>query len=268
MRGQMCFGFKEEAVSETIGYILIFGIMLGGIALITLYGYPMLIQEQQNTNVRNMERNMIVVQNDLNGLVYKNIPYKESTLQVGGGTMLIQKEPGVSAGLKSKFSIDIDGDGTVDRTFTPGEINYNSQDGMATISLENDAVHVRYWSSPNGSAMLAEPRWFYDEPTKTFVMSFITMNATDYFAQTGIGTVRMKLLDASQTPYGVSGSSVNVTYEADPENNYNIAWRNYFNSSSLKMQYKSGDGFTSTFALDQNVTKLVIKTYNVTVLSL
>ncbi len=262
--------FFESGVSEAIGFILLFGIMTLGIALVTLYGYPMLLQEQQNTNVRNMERNMIVIQNDLNSLTYKIVPYKETTLQVAGGTMSIQKEPEIGAGLKSKFTVDIDG--VPQGTFSPGEINYNSQDGTATISLENGAVHVRYWSSPTGSAMLAEPRWFYDEPTggpNTFVMSFITLNASDDFSQTAIGTVRMKLVDAKQTTYDVpSGSSVTVKYEADNENNYNIAWRNYFNSPSLKMQPVDSDAFYSTFILDPDVEKLVIKTYNVTILSL
>ena len=78
---------SDSAVSEVVGFIIIFGIMLSGIGLITLYGYPMLLQEQQNTNIRNMERNMILLQSDVNSLVYKSVPYKETTMQVSGGTL-------------------------------------------------------------------------------------------------------------------------------------------------------------------------------------
>lgn len=262
---------SEIAVSEVVGFIIILGIMMTGIGLVTLYGYPALIQEQANANIKNMERNMIVLQNDIESLTYKSVPYEETSMQVSGGTLLVQKDPGVGAGLQSNFVIDVYGDGSTVRSFSPGEVVYNSQDGMATISLENGAVHVRYWGSPTGSAMLAEPRWFYDESTHTFVMPFITINASDYLSQTGIGTVQMKILETTQTPpYDVTGSTVKVVYNADNENNYNTAWKNYFNSNSLKMSFMPGesDGFKSTFTLDPNVKTLVIKTYNVTILSL
>jgi hypothetical protein len=270
MKGRSYSGPDDQAVSETIGYIIIFGIMLTGIALVTLYGYPMLVQEQQNTNIRNMERNMIVLQNDLKGLTYKNVPYKETTLQVAGGTMVVFSEPGMNGGLKSNFTVDVYANGSEVLSFDTGEISYTSQDTTTRISLENGAVHTRYWSFPLGSAMLAEPRWFYDNETKTFVMSFITLNATEYFAQTGIGTVGLKLTDTDQNTYDLSAVAQKpvVHYYADPENNYNIAWRNYFNKSSLRMNYISGGGFDSSFSLDPGLQTLVIKTYNVTVISL
>ena len=52
-------------VSESIGFILILGIMVTGIGLVTLYGYPILLNEQSNANIRNMEQNMIVLQTDV-----------------------------------------------------------------------------------------------------------------------------------------------------------------------------------------------------------
>ena len=65
----------------------------------------------------------------------------------------------------------------------------------------------------SGSAMLAEPRWFYDTSTQTFVMSFIKIDSSDYLAQTGIGTVKMNLTDPKQEEYPItSGSEVTITY--------------------------------------------------------
>jgi len=254
---------SESGVSETIGFILIFGIMTAGIALVTLYGYPALLQEQQNTNVRNMERNMISLQSDFNALTYKSVPFKETTMQVSGGTLFAKEHPGT----RPNFTISIDGN--PEYTFNTSEILFYSQDSMVSTSLENGAVHSRHWSYPLGSAMLSEPRWFYDEQTSTFVMQYITINATGDLAQTGIGTIRLKLVPTADIPpMDVSGKLVTVTYYADSENNYNIAWRNYFNKTDLKMHYNDGSGLYSEFKLDNSVEKLVIKTYNVTVLSL
>jgi len=255
----------ERGVSETIGFILIFGIMTTGIALVTLYGYPALLQEQQNTNVRNMERNMISLQSDINALTYKSVPFKETTMQVSGGTLFANKDPDNNP----NFTVTISGATPAIYTFYPGEILFYSQDSMVSTSLENGAVHSRHWSYPLGSAMLSEPRWFYDKQTSTFVMQFISINATEDFAQTGIGTIRLKLVPTVEIqPIDLSGNQVKVTYYADSENNYNIAWRNYFNKPELNMQNYVGDGFYSSFDLDPAVDTLVIKTYNVTVLSL
>jgi hypothetical protein len=251
---------NDSAVSEVVGFMIIFGIMLTGIGLITMYGYPMLMQEQQNTNIRNMERNMIVLQNDLNSLTYKNVPYQETTLQVAGGTLSV-----TPLGMTPDFTIDVDG---TTYNYPLGEIHYESQDGTTTISLENGAVHTRLWSSPTGSTMLSDPRWFYDPSTKTFVMTFIRINSSDYLAQTGIGTVRMKLVPDTQIPpIDVTGRTVIVTYTGDITNNYNIAWRNYFNNLNM-MPIDVTSDLSSTFALDPSVETLVIKQYNVTVLSL
>jgi len=260
--------FSESGVSETIGFILIFGIMTTGIALVVLYGYPMLLQEQQSTNIRNMERNMIVLQNDLKGLTYKNVPFKETSLQVAGGSLSVQPEPGVGEGLNSRFIVEVNG--TPLPPYLPGEIHYDSQDLEATISLENGAVNLIYWDSPSGSVMLSEPRWFYDAPTKTFVMSFIKMNASDSLSQTGIGSVRMKITDHNQKNYTVT-TSASITYDPDPTNNYKIAWKNYFLSPSLKMTEDLTPSCPGCISFDLNpilVDNLVIKTYNVTVISL
>jgi len=254
----------DSAVSEAVGFIIIFGIMLTGIGLVTLYGYPVLVQEQQNSNIRNMERNMIVLQSDFNSLTIKSIPYKETMLQVAGGTLMVAKEPNPTW----PFFEVTKGAATSLLKFYPGELKYTSDNGDAVIVTENGAVHKRYYSSPNGSVMISEPRWFYDEPTHTFVMSFIRVNASDNLAQTGIGTVSMKIVDSHEIIEDVTGSSIKVEYHSNPDDNYNIAWRNYFNKNELKMTYESGDGFYSKYHLDANVRQLVIKTYNVTILSI
>ncbi|HON82356.1 MAG TPA: hypothetical protein PLN56_09325 [Methanoregulaceae archaeon] len=246
----------EHAVSETVGFILIFGIMLTGIGLITLYGYPALLDAQQNANIRNMERNMISLQSDVKSLVYKSVPYKETTMQVSGGTMLIRKD----GGLNSKFYVD---NGTINQSFPTGGIIYNSQDDATTICLENGAVHTRRWSFEEGSAMLSEPRWFYDKLTNTFVMTFITMDATDDFAQTGVGTVAMRLNPRPTQINATASTRINVTYDPDITNDFRIAWKNYFDSFKPVMEPLSN----TTYQLGTGVN-LIIKWYNVTVLSL
>jgi len=264
MRNYQRIKIHDNAVSEAVGFIIIFGIMLTGIGLVTLYGYPVLLQEQQNSNIRNMERNMIVLQSDLNSLTVKSVPYKETMMQVAGGTLMVAKEPDP---IWPYFEVIKDGATTL-LQFFPGELKYISDNGDVVIVTENGAVHKRYYSSPGGSVMISEPRWFYDEPTQTFVMSFIRVNATNNLAQTGIGTVSMKIVDSQEKIEDVTGSQVEIEYHAKPEDNYKIAWKNYFDKPELNMEERPSAGFSTKYRLDSNIKKLVIKTYNVTILSI
>ncbi|HEX3001117.1 MAG TPA: hypothetical protein VHN82_01925 [Methanoregula sp.] len=78
-----------DGVSESIGFLLIFTLMMAGIGLVTLYGYPLLMQQQTSADEQIMEKNMIVLQNDEKSLAYKTVPYKETALKIGGGALTI-----------------------------------------------------------------------------------------------------------------------------------------------------------------------------------
>jgi hypothetical protein len=257
-KGRFCF---DSGVSETIGFIIIFGIVMTGIAIVTLYGYPALIQEQANANIKNMEKNMLVLQSDLKSLTFKSVPFQETAMQVSGGTLMIDKEPNVPPATTPYFEYKLGG-GSVEH-FAPGELHYDSMDGQATVTLENGAVHIRYWSSPTGSAMLAEPSWYYDEATDTYVIQMIRMNATDYMAQTGIGNVKMQLTGSNQTSPRIIQNGDYIRYYPSSEYHYGTAWSNYFKNPELKLTDLGSDKFTFNTG-----SKLIVKYYNVTYLSL
>ena len=253
----------DSGVSETIGFVVILGIVITGIAMVTLYGYPALIQEQQNTNIKNMQKNMFVIQSDLRSLTAKGVPYQETAIQVSGGTLMVKKDPDPNT---PRFEIEVDGS-TI--THYPGELKFVSQDGSTTIALENGAVLTRYQSDPTGSVMLAQPAWFYDmnplTGNNTYVIHLVQLKASSDLSQTGIGTVRMMLSDPpSTTQYN---NPTNITYHANPAENYTRSWKNYLGTPDLGMTPMPPSGSTITYNLNSSA-KLVIKKYNVTILSL
>jgi len=256
--------WSDQGVSETIGFIIIFGIVMTGIGIVTLYGYPALMQQQENANFKNMEKNMLVLQSDLRTLTYKNVPYQETAIQVSGGTLLVKDEPDP---VWPYFTITIPGNTST--PFTPGELKYNSGNGDANIVLENGAIHQRYWFDPEGSVMLAEPSWFYDSATNTYVIHLIRLNASSDFGQTGIGTVRMQMSEPSSIEdYTITGKNVTISYQANPAEDYMIAWKNYFDSPDLHMTFVSQAGRNISYKLDSSANHLIIKKYNVTIISL
>lgn len=247
----------NDGVSETIGFIIILGITLTGIGLVTLYGYPALLQEQQNANIKNMEKSMLVLQSDLRTLTAKGVPYQETAIQVSGGTLIIN--PINSPEPKARFNITYSGGS---HYFYPGELRFDSSDGTQTVALENGAVLYRNWNSP-GSAMLADPTWFYDDLTNTYVLTIICLDASSYMGQTGIGYVKMQLTDSNTSgPYQLLDDT--IQYEENPLYNYRTAWNNYLKSPELHLiETPPGSGI---FKFEN--FNLTIKRYNVTVLSI
>jgi len=252
---------NDKGVSEAIGFMLIFGIVIAGIGLVTLYGYPLLIQQQVGADEKIMEKNMIVLQNDLKSLAYKTVPFKETSLKIGGGSLTVYN----SSYTPSILTIDItDKNGVtyLSNPFQSGDLRYESVSAQTDISLQNGAVVMRPRIGP-GSTMLAEPRWFYDGKTQTMVINLVNITSTDLMAKEGIGTVQMTLGDTNYTYVSVSPASlpVLVKYTPDPLQDYSVAWDNYF-TKTLNMPPPTITGITRIYDLPP-IDTLVIKKYEV-----
>ena len=249
---------NDQGVSEAIGFMLIFAMVIAGIGLVTLYGYPLLLQQQVGADEKIMEKNMIVLQNDLKSLAYKTVPFKETSLKIGGGSLTVYN----SSYTPSTFKIDITDQAGVtylSNPFQSGDLRYESVSAETDISLQNGAVVMRPRIG-QGSTMLAEPRWFYDGKTQTMVINLVNITSKDLMAKEGIGTVQMILGDTNYTYVSISPASnpVKVKYTPDPLQDYSVAWDNYF-TKTLGMV---PDGSPGIYRLP-NVKTLVIKKYEV-----
>jgi hypothetical protein len=255
----------DQGVSEAIGFMLIFTIVIAGIGLVTLYGYPLLLQQQVSADEKIMEKNMIVLQNDMKSLAYKTVPFKETSLKIGGGALTVYNSSyNPSSSTLKIYNKDFPGTPYID-AFTPGELRYESVSAKTDISLQNGAVVMRPRINP-GSAMISEPRWFYDTQTNTMVINLINITSTEKLAKEGIGTIQMTL---GETSYMNVQEGINVDlyvdYTPDTVQDYSVAWGNYF-TNSLMMTLKSVSLPTRTYRLPTDPTRpvtLVIKKYEV-----
>ena len=266
-------GTNDHGVSESIGFLLIFTIVIMGIGLVTLYGYPMLLQQQTSADEQIMEKNMIVLQNDIKSLAYKTVPFKETSLKIGGGSLTVYN----SSYTPSSSTIKIYDSGTtyVD-LFQPGELRYESVSAQTDISLQNGAVLLRRHFEP-GSVMLAQPRWFYDGPTNTMVINLVNITSTDLMANAGIGTVKMALGEVYYTKTDISaGVPLYLDYTPDTTQDYSVAWDDYIMKTlnnppaiSVSRSGTPGTGSPLTYTLaGSTLMTLVIKKYEVIIKSL
>ena len=255
---------RDNGVSESIGFLLIFTIMIAGISLVTLYGYPMLLQQQVSADEKIMEKNMIVLQNDIKSLAYKTVPYKETSLKIGGGALTVYNS--FYSPSSSTLKVYDPGSTYVD-SFHPGELRYESGSSQTDISLQNGAVVLRRHSEP-GSVMLAEPRWFYDSPTNTMVINLINITSDDLMAKVGIGTVRMALVSTSYNKWDINTQLLlDYTPDTTGVQDYSVAWDNYF-INTLKMTRTGTDESIKTYQLPTNIKTLVVKKYEVKIESI
>ncbi|MDD1669472.1 MAG: hypothetical protein LUO97_06685 [Methanomicrobiales archaeon] len=268
---------KREAVSESIGYLIIFSLILTGIGLITLYGYPLLMQQQSSANMRNMEQTMIVLQNDIKSLTYKLANYKETALRVSGGTLSLYGPPYTD----QRFRVEVVDGGVPQDLFIPprlGEIRYSSTNDNTVITLENGAVIEKPLAS-TGSFMLADPRWYMDTSSvRTLIISFMNVSSSgssDTLSQTGIGTVRMRLLRSNMTiqDWGASSYDVKITYRplntaTITPDGYAVAWKTYLtdtnNFPGVTWSGTGAPGADDVYTFS-SINKVVIKEYDVMV---
>jgi len=268
MRSNNQSGKKVSGVSETIGYIIIFGIMMTGIALVSIYGYPLLVNQQATSNIQNMERNMISLQTDVNSLTFKNVPYKESTVQVSGGTLSVDI-PDASTPF---FRIIPQNGAPI--SFQPGNIHYLDDSQGAYVELLNGAV-VQRFNGQVGSAMISDPRWYYDPGQHILVIPWINITADSSFAVSGISTVQMAITEPPLEYTYNNPGTVDISYGQDPavhplsDDLYRTAWSNYLTGSKYGMT-KSPDVFWDnyTFSPSTPLSQLVVKIYTVRILNL
>jgi len=262
----------DLGVSETIGFIIIFGITITGIALVTLYGYPALINAQADANIRNMERNMIVIQSDVNALVYKSVPYKETTMQVSGGVLSVQRpDPASSFFIIKDSGVSLLDTVYPDDKFPPGELHFLSDSDNIYVGLENGAVVKR---QADGSVMLSEPRWFIDigiASSSTMVITLIQVDSLNSLANSGISTVQMSIEPFPIEPGGTNtidhpiptGNEVQISITTS-DKFYN-AWKNYFENSHQMTKIPSSDPPTWK---KTGVNRVIIKAWKINVINL
>jgi hypothetical protein len=215
-----------SGASESIGFLLMFTIVMAGIGLVTLYGLPMLLQQQTSADEKIMEKNMIVLQNDFKSIVYKTIPFKETSMKVASGALSVNNN------LTSGPAFTISAGGQFLTDYKSGDLRYRSSQSDAEISLQNGAVVKRDYIS-TGSTMLAQPRWYLDTRTGTLVINMMTIKSSEGMSREGIGTVQMELGETSYQyiPLTVGTNTVRININFDNGHDYSKAWDNYFQTT-------------------------------------
>ncbi len=78
---------SEQAVSETLGYIIIFGIITACIAMVFVIGSQIITQTQDRANFQSMEQNFEVISSDVSRTAFEASPAMSTRVKIDSGTL-------------------------------------------------------------------------------------------------------------------------------------------------------------------------------------
>lgn len=219
----------EAGVSESLGYIMISGIMIVSFFLILSVGYPVYNNYLDNSHMRNIQESFYILSYNGNSVAMHNAPYSSSELKMYGGC-LVNKDSGY---IKISYYSNDDGTGLIaENNTTLSMLEYTK--GSSRVAYVDGGVCA---GQPEGSVMLREPEIY--NTTDTFVYKTVSLYDTSVSAS-GNGALQIAFLTPyyakmSQTVTAPGPASIpNVKFiEITVDGDYKDSFANYLQQPQL-----------------------------------
>ncbi len=196
---------NNAAVSETLGYILLFAIVTLSMGVIYAIGYPAL-QSNIDANVfESTEQNFIVLQSNMDRVAFDQTPVKVLQMKLQESTL--------SASNSSSITISYDSNTTY---YTAGEIEYLRKDN--TITYEMGGVFKHY--PPDSSVMVSKPSIYTGtiNNVNSTTIGIVSVSGNESVSGNGIATITMKNNESQMSASsGTSDLTVNLSSRYAPE---------------------------------------------------
>lgn len=220
-------GYNDErAVSETVGFILIFGIVVISMGFIYTMGYPILQSSMETSIFESTEQSFIVLQSNMKMVSYDQVPVKNLKLKMHSASL--------SSTNQSSITIEYDGKKL---SYPTGEIEYRKDDNV--IVYENGGVWKRYYS--NNGIMVSDPHIYSSTLNGKDITTIGVVSISGRSSSGGNSIVNLNMKHNSSTLTRTS-DPVDVTIKIN--NTYASVWK----------EYLEGEGFTVTNFTDSNLT--------------
>lgn len=227
---------KDSAVSETVGYILMFSIVILSMSFIYTMGYPVLQKNIGASVFENAEQSFIVLQSHMKRVAFDQAPVKvmkiklhSSTISTGNGSSIV-----ISYGNNS-FSYDT------------GKIEFSKDEKL--LAYENGGVWKQ--NSPSKALMVAQPPIYTGRVNNinTTTIAVISINGHHSTAGSGIVSIKMK---QNNTSLITSDTPVDITVQINSI--YSSQWAKYLEENGFDIITSN----SSTVSARRDDTMLVI----------
>jgi len=244
----MCQPYSDNsAVSEALGYILIFMIVVSCIAIILVIGNGVLDNAKSQNNFKGIEQGFMVVSSDLKQVALEGTPLKTTKIHLEGGSITANS---------STNDITVTYNGHTYYNNKTGNITFRSSTSSGVIAIENGGLWEKY-DFTGSDIMVLKPRIFNISDTNTLVLNIIRLNASGSSIG-GSATVSITLQDQGTNvyPFNASSSDVEITLNTA----YPQAWARFMEDSGAQVSGLDDHSFTAKFT---SISKLIIIEHNV-----
>lgn len=208
-----CIAMQEipmtnKGVSEVVGYLLVFSIVVTIVSVIYVSGMPVVEQTKETSAITSMETVFLTLQGNIKKVAVGQSPVRTMKLNLVKGTMSAHENAG---------TIIIDKDASP-VTIPFGNIEYTL--GTRKLVYENGAVIE---STPGGSIIVSEPPIFFtnDSGNAHVFISLINVSGT-FSAGGGVAEMQMRHENTTVSVYqGVTVNNISIT------GSYNDAWSRF-----------------------------------------
>lgn len=139
----------ERAVSEVLAFILVFAIVIASVGLLTVTGFDSMRSYQEGEQLRNAERAMSALANNLNDVQRgSGVPERSGELALRDGTVTVD-----GGGTELEVVVEESGTEVFNDTATLGSVAYEK--GSSTIAYEGGAV---FRGESSGNVVLDRPQ--------------------------------------------------------------------------------------------------------------
>ncbi|WP_292463736.1 hypothetical protein [Methanolobus sp.] len=237
---------NNSAVSETLGYIILFGIVTLSMGTIYAIGYPVL-QSNIDANVfESAEQSFIVLQSSMKRVSFDQAPVKTLKMKLHGSEISVNDH---------SSNISISYDGTHLGTYPMGDIQFSK--GKKSISYEMGSVIKKY--SSTSMIMVSKPPVYtstIDNKSVTTI-GIVSINGNAWLSGRGITTV---IMNHNSSRMEMPSGPTNVTVQIDSA--HAPAWENYLEDAGFDISPGSTlDMVTAT----KNDTRLIVSRHIVDV---
>lgn len=237
----------NRAQSDTIGFVLVFSLIVLTVGTVYAMGFPALQELRTGEQLENMERAFTVLDDNVDDMARDGAPSRATEIKLNGGTLAVDSETTIR--IRAEEVGNASNNVTVNATSQP--ITY--REGNTVVASSYGAV---FRQDGDASVMRERPGWVVDDD-HALVPLVVTSRSGDRAALGGSSTILVRSTVIGRGVAGElasdSGVQVNVTVSSPRAE----AWKRYFESEGLTpVDSDASDGeITYQFTVDSLVVQ-------------
>lgn len=146
-------------MSETLGYVLVFALVIGTVGVVYASGISGIQNAQQEEKLRNVERAFEVLADNTKDLHERGVPSRATEVKLRGGSL--ELDDTVSVTVHAEADSDPANNATYTASVQP--IAYR-EDGRSLVTYSTGAV---FRQGSSGAALVVEPEWVIERNRST-----------------------------------------------------------------------------------------------------